>query len=98
MSANYTIAAMIPLIIAALLFFGTLALNVFIIRLWRGWSRLSACLPIVALVIWSGVIIFSIILDPAAHNLWPLELILWSASALVVLGIIALLKRIIGTK
>ena len=92
MLTNYKIAAMVPLIIAAVLFFGAIALNVTLIRRWRGLWRAIACLPILALMIWTGVIIISIMLDPSSHNLWPLELVLWSFAALVTLGVITIVK------
>ncbi len=88
-------AAVIPLIIAAALFFGAIVFDVLLIRRWRGWWRGAACAPIAALVVWASVIAVGIIQDPTSHNLWPMELILWGAAALVALGLLALLKRLV---
>jgi hypothetical protein len=87
-------AAMIPVILAAALFFGAIFLDVVLIRRWRGWWRGAACLPIAVLVAWAVFIVVSILREPSSHNLWPLELILWAAGALAALGLLALLKRI----
>ncbi len=46
------------------------------------------------LVAWAAFIVVGILREPSSHNLWPLELILWAAAALAVLGLLALLKRI----
>ena len=69
-------AAMIPVILAAALFFGAIFLDAVLIRRWRGWWRRVACLPIAALILWAIVIVVGIARDPTAHNLWPFELIL----------------------
>jgi len=94
-TTNATAAAMIPLILAAVLFFGTVLINIVLICRWHGWWRRVVCLPIAALIVWALVILVAVMRDSTAHNLWPLELVLWSASALALLGLIALLKRIL---
>lgn len=93
-ATNATAAAMIPLIFAAALFFGAILLDILLIRRWRRWWRGAACVPIAALVVWAAVIVVGIIRNPTSHNLWPMELILWGAAALAVLGLLALLKRL----
>ena len=93
-ATDATAAAMIPLILAAALFFGAILLDILLIRRWRGWWRGAACVPIAALVVWAAVIVVGIIRNPTSHNLWPMEFILWGAAALAALGLLALLKRL----
>lgn len=87
-------AAMIPVILAAAMFFGAIALDVALVRRWRGAWRILALLPLVALVLWAGFIVVGVAQDPTSHNLWPFELILWAAGAFAALGLLALIKRI----
>lgn len=87
-------AAMIPVILAAALFFGAIFLDAVLIRRWRGWWRGAACLPIAVLVAWAAFIVVGVLREPGSHNLWPFELILWGTGALAALGLLALLKRI----
>jgi hypothetical protein len=89
-------AALIPVILAAAVFFGALILNAALIRRWQGWWRAIACLPIAALIAWSIFIVVGILREPGSHNLWPFELVLWGGGALLALGLLALLKRIIA--
>ena len=94
MNATNATAAMIPVILAAALFFGAILLDAVLIRRWRGWWRCVACLPIAALILWAIVVVVGIVRDPTAHNLWPFEFVLWGAGALAALGVLALLRRI----
>lgn len=87
-------AAMIPLILAAALFFGAIVLSFVFIRRWRGLWRAAACLPVAALVAWAAFIAADVSIRPGSHNLWPLELVLWGAGALVALGLISLVRRL----
>jgi len=82
------------IIVLAALFISVIALEVFLVRRWRGWWRALASLPLAALIAWAAVIVVATIQDPTSHNLWPLELMIWCVGALIALGLIALAKRI----
>ncbi len=91
---DFKAAAMIPVILAAALFFGAVIVNGVFIRRWRGWWRAAACLPIAALIVWALFIVASVMRAPESHNLWPFELILWGVGTFAALGLLALLKRL----
>lgn len=80
---------------AAAMFFGTIVLSALLAKRWCGYWRVLATFPLATLVIWGAVITVSIKIHPSAHNLWPLELILWCVSALIFLGITALIRRLL---
>lgn len=63
-----------------------------LIRKWSGWWRVLAFLPAAALTFVIGNIIFSILKTPSAHNLWPFEIVMWSAGGLVFLGVLRVAK------
>ena len=70
------------------------ALEIVTLRRWkRGW-RWAAALPAIAMV---GVILnilVGILRDSTAHNLWPFEILLWSAAGLVFVGILHVIRKI----
>lgn len=61
---------------------------------WRGWWRWAMAAPLLLLVGVVGNIGIGIWLDPTSHNLWPFEVLMWLAIALVVVGILYLLRWI----
>ena len=92
-SAFMMILTAAAVLAAAALFLGAIAVVVVCLYRWRGWWRLTAALPLVALAAWAVVIVVSVLRDPTSHNLWPMELVLWGAGGLAYLGIVALTKR-----
>jgi len=57
---------------------GSIVLNIAAIRQWdRNWGLVSA-LPILGLVLWSGIILTAKIIDPDSHSLWTLEIFAWA--------------------
>jgi hypothetical protein len=38
-------------------------------------------------------IVIGVLRERTAHNLWPLEIVLWSAGGLVFLGVLALVRK-----
>lgn len=80
-------------IIASLLCAFTAA-EIIAIRRWRGWWRLLAILPVVVMMVIILNILIGTYLDRTAHNLWPLEIVAWSAGGLVYLGILSLIRRL----
>lgn len=83
-----------PIIVIGCIFAAFVALEVVLIRSWRGWWRRMAFVPAAAVALWAAMIIVSTILDPTSHNLWPFELVLWLAGAFAALGLMALIKRL----
>jgi ABC-type dipeptide/oligopeptide/nickel transport system permease subunit len=59
-------------------------------RVWR----VLALLPALALVIVICSIVIGILRDRTSHNLWPLEIVLWSTGGLVYLGVLHLVRKI----
>ena len=81
------------LIVILALVFSFVALEVVTIRRWKGGWRLIAALPGIALAFWILFIIISVLLDKTSHNLWPFEIVMWSAGGLVFLGLLRLIHR-----
>lgn len=59
------------------------------VRCWEGAWKVAAIVP--AMVI--GWVVLGIILNPAAHTLWPIEIILWLIPAIVALLLIRAMVR-----
>lgn len=76
------------------------ALEVIALRRMKGAWRLIACIPAAALIVIIMIIVVGILLDPTSHNLWPLEILMWSAGGSAFLGLLfgvrALVKKIRG--
>lgn len=69
-------------------------LQVVAVRGMHGFWRALAYIPAAALVIIVAIIVIGIIHDPTSHNLWPLEILMWSAGGIVFLGVLFLVKKI----
>ena len=78
-----------------ILFFSFTALTITLMRRWHGAWRWLASLPAVALVIVILNILIGTLREPTSHNLWPLEIVMWSAGGLVYLGVLSLIRKII---
>jgi len=78
-------------IFGALAVLGTLflVLEAKALRRWEGAWRIAAMVP--AMVV--GWIVLGIILEPAAHTLWPIEIIVWLIPAIVALLLIRAMVR-----
>jgi hypothetical protein len=65
---------------------------------WRGGWRIAAALPAAAI----GFVVLRILIgtavDPTSHNLWPFEILQVGVVALVVIGVLALVRRIRGVR
>jgi hypothetical protein len=61
---------------------------------WRGWWRVFAAIPLVLIGIDGTRIILDTARDPTSHNLWPLELLLWTLPGLAVIALLWLLRRV----
>ena len=84
----------IPSLIIIVLFVAFIFLDIISIRRWQKIWRILALLPGIAVIVVILNIVFGVWRDPTSHNLWPFEIILWSAGGLVFLGVLSLVKKI----
>ena len=73
-----------------------IALPLWSVWKWRGGWRIAAALPAAAI----GFVVLRILIgtaaDPTSHNLWPFEILQVGVVALVVIAVLALVRRIRG--
>jgi hypothetical protein len=67
-------------------------------RKWTGGWRIAAAAPLLLIAFALGRIIIDTAIDPTSHNLWPMELAMFSLGALVITGVLALGRRVIGVQ
>jgi hypothetical protein len=65
-------------------------------RKWEGGWRIAAAVPLLLVLFSVARIIIGTSIDPTSHNLWPMELGMFSLGALVITGVLALGRRVIG--
>jgi hypothetical protein len=63
---------------------------------WRGAWRVAAAVPACAMLVVVLNIIVGTMLDPTSHNLWPFEILQTGVVALVIIGVLKLMRRWIG--
>jgi hypothetical protein len=80
-------------LVITVLFFSFTALQVVILRRWRGGWRAVGGLPGIALLLVILNILVGTLRDRTSHNLWPLEIVMWSAGGLVFLGVLSLIRK-----
>lgn len=61
-------------------------------------QRIAALVPSVGLLIAVLIIVIGVASDPTAHNLWPLELLLWIGGGLLYFAGLTLFRKFIGPK
>ena len=61
---------------------------------WHGWWRVFAAIPLILIGIDGTRIILDTASDPTSHNLWPLELLLWTLPGLAVIALLWLLRQV----
>jgi hypothetical protein len=74
---------------------GYAALQTYALWRWRGPFRLAAGLPLAGWLAWGGVLARDVARDPTAHNLFPFEILIGALAALLYLGLLAGLRRLI---
>ncbi len=79
-------------------FVSFVVLEIKTLQRWKGGWRALAAFPVVVLTAVVLNIVIGILRDPTAHNLWPFEIVLWSAGGLVFLGLLHLLRRFVTKK
>ncbi len=85
------------LVIAATVLVFSLAsavLPVAAIRQWQGAWRISAILPLLALLAWIALIAISKSIDADSHRLWPFEIFAWSMLNMIYMVSAMTIKRI----
>jgi hypothetical protein len=85
------------MLVVLVLGIGGIVLPVLAVRRWQGGWRVAACLPLA--VIGFVVLRFAIdvAIDPTSHNLWPFEILQAGFVSLVLLGVLALARRLSGS-
>ncbi len=62
---------------------------------WRGPWKMAAIVPLGCVAAISVVVFADLRENPASHNLWPLEVIVWSAAALAFLCMLSILRGVV---
>ncbi len=78
----------------AVLAIGGLAATAWALVRWRGGWRLAAAVPATGLAFVVLRIVVDTARDPTSHNLWPFEIVYAGGAALLVIGALALLRRL----
>jgi hypothetical protein len=86
------------LVVLTALVISFLAAEIVSLRRWRGWWRVGAVLPCIAFLGLILNIVIGTMRDRTAHNLWPLEIVLWSVGGLIFLGILSIAHKIAVVK
>jgi hypothetical protein len=83
-----------------MLFMGALGLAGVVVPLWSVWKwrggwRIAAAVPaaVVAFVVLR--IVIDTARDPTSHNLWPFEILMVGTGALLAIGVLKLLRRLL---
>jgi len=70
-------------------------LQIVAIRRMRGVWRWIACAPAAAIALIIAIIVIGVVNDPTSHNLWPLEIVMWSAGGIAFIGLLLGIKAIV---
>jgi hypothetical protein len=70
-----------------------LLLQVRLVRHWAGGWRIAAALPTIGWLVWLAGFVRDIAVDPTSHNLFPFEILIGAAAALLYLAILATVRR-----
>jgi len=63
---------------------------------WRGGWRIAAAVPAAVMLFVVLRLIVDTARDPTSHNLWPFEILQFGVVALVLIGVLKLVRRIMG--
>ena len=77
------IVFLVPAVVAALV-------SIWLARTSRDEWRLLACVPVIPLAGWGVSIAWGVTRDPTSHNLWPFELVFWTALSFLLFGVFLL--------
>jgi hypothetical protein len=86
------------MVLVGALLIGGIALPLRSAMRWRSGWRIAALAPLALM----GFVILRIVIDtaidPTSHNLWPFEILMFGAAALVILVALKLARRILGVR
>jgi cytochrome c oxidase assembly factor CtaG len=71
---------------------GFLVASSYALYRWRGFWRWLALIPVVVV----ALVVIRILVQPEAHNLWPLEVLLWCAGCALALAALSGVRRVYG--
>ena len=77
---------------------GGLGVPLWMVWKWRGGWAIAACIPAAVLAAVIVRIVIDTKRDPTSHNLWPFELIMFSAMALAFIGVLTVARRFLGVQ
>ncbi|HVS77488.1 MAG TPA: hypothetical protein VHE11_11175 [Steroidobacteraceae bacterium] len=63
---------------------------------WRGGWKVAAAVPAAVVVFVVLRIILDTARDPTSHNLWPFEIVMFSAGALACIGVLRAVRRLMS--
>jgi hypothetical protein len=72
---------------------GYLVLQTRLLRRWHSGWRLAAAAPLPFWLMWAARFAWDTTLDPTSHNLFPFEILIGAAAALLYLAILATVRR-----
>jgi hypothetical protein len=65
---------------------------------WRGGWRIAAAAPAALMAVVVLRLVVDITRDPTSHNLWPFEILQTGALSVVIMAILAVLRKIIEAR
>lgn len=80
---------------ALLILVGSFAGPAWALWTWRGAWRAAAAIPVAMMAFAVLRIVVDVVRDPTSHNLWPFELLMWSAASVGIVGALAAARRFI---
>lgn len=72
-----------------------IALQLRLLRRWRGGWRLAAALPVAVVAGWAANFAADVARDSTSHNLFPLEILIGAVGGLLYLGIVMTMRAVI---
>ena len=73
-----------------------IALQLRLLRRWRGGWRLTAALPVAVVAGWAANFAADVARDPDSHNLFPLEILIGALGGLLYLGFLATTRAVVA--
>ena len=67
------------------------------LRRWRGGWRIAAAVPAALMSLVVLRLISGVTRDPTSHNLWPFEILMVGLFSVVVMVVLTLLRKAVGT-
>jgi Ni/Fe-hydrogenase subunit HybB-like protein len=71
----------------------SIAAPLYYARRWQGLWRLAALIPAIVILFVILRIVVDTTKDPTSHNLWPFEVVMFSAGAFAVIGVLSVARR-----